>query len=125
MKKKNLIIGGVALALAAAGVFLLLRKRKPGGTSGTSGTSETGTSGTSGTSGSMSGMAPFQKYTVTTSSSNLNVRKQPNTSSEIIGSLPKSSTIFARPSGNVGWHEYSSDGINNSGFVSSQYITKA
>ena len=66
----------------------------------------------------------FAKHIVTTSTSNLNVRSGPSTSSSIISTLPKGSEIFAKPSGTSGWHEYSSDGITSTGFVSSQYVTK-
>lgn len=66
----------------------------------------------------------FEKYVVTTSTSNLNIRSGPSTSSSTIGSLPKGTEIFAKPSGTSGWHEYSSDGVISSGFVSSQYVTK-
>lgn len=66
----------------------------------------------------------FEKYVVTTNTSNLNVRSGPSTSSSRVGTLVKGSEIFAKPSGTSGWHEYSSDGITSSGFVSSQYVTK-
>ena len=66
----------------------------------------------------------FAKHIVTTSTSNLNVRSGPSTSSSIISTLPKGSEIFAKPSGTSGWHEYSTDGKTSSGFVSSQYVTK-
>jgi uncharacterized protein YgiM (DUF1202 family) len=66
----------------------------------------------------------FEKYAVTTNTSNLNVRSGPSTSSSIVGTLVKGSEIFAKPSGTSGWHEYSSDGKTGSGFVSSQYVTK-
>jgi uncharacterized protein YgiM (DUF1202 family) len=66
----------------------------------------------------------FEKYVVTTNTSNLNVRSGPSTSSSIVGTLVKGTEIFAKPSGTSGWHEYSSDGKTSSGFVSSQYVTK-
>jgi uncharacterized protein YgiM (DUF1202 family) len=66
----------------------------------------------------------FEKHIVTTSTSNLNVRSGPSTSSSIITTLPKGSEIFAKPSATSGWHEYSSDGTTSTGFVSSQYVTK-
>ena len=69
-------------------------------------------------------LSGFDKYVVTTSTSNLNVRSGPSTSSSILGTLPKGSEIFAKPSSTTGWHEYSSDGKTSTGFLSSQYLTK-
>lgn len=66
----------------------------------------------------------FEKHIVTTSTSNLNVRSGPSTSSSVVSTLPKGTEIFAKPSGTSGWHEYSTDGKTSSGFVSSQYVTK-
>lgn len=66
----------------------------------------------------------FEKYTVTTNTSNLNIRSSASTSSSIVGSLSKGSEIFAKPSSTTGWHEYSADGKTTTGYVSSQYITK-
>ena len=59
-------------------------------------------------------------YKVTTVVSNLNVRQQPNTSSAIISSLPKGSTVSAKASSTSGWMELCSQ----SGFVSATYLTK-
>ena len=64
----------------------------------------------------------WKNYKVNTIASPLNVRKSPDKSSEKIGSLPKGSTIKARPSSSFGWYEYSSDGENISGYVSQQYL---
>jgi len=66
----------------------------------------------------------FDKYTITTTSSSLNVRKEPSTNSSIVSSLPKGSEIFAKKSAIDGWSEYSKDGADVDGYVSSQYITK-
>jgi uncharacterized protein YgiM (DUF1202 family) len=66
----------------------------------------------------------FSKHIVTTMLSNLNVRSTPSTSGNIIDSLPKGTEIFARPSQTSGWSEFSTDGTNVAGYVSSDYITK-
>ena len=67
---------------------------------------------------------PFQQYVVKTLVSNLNVRQSPNTSSAIVASLKKGSSVYARPSSTSGWFEYSADGSNVTGFVSSMYLSK-
>ena len=66
----------------------------------------------------------FEKYVVSTNTSNLNVRSGPSTSTTIVTTLPKGTEIFAKPSSTSGWHEYSTDGKTGIGFVSSQYVTK-
>jgi hypothetical protein len=66
----------------------------------------------------------FQKYKVTTLVTPLNVRSSPSSSASKINSLPKGSVIFAKPSSTSGWHIYSSNGSSESGYISSDYITK-
>jgi hypothetical protein len=66
----------------------------------------------------------YQKYKVVTSTSNLNVRQSPSTSSSVLMTLAKGSTIFAKPSSTSGWHIYSKDGVSQTGFVSSEFISK-
>jgi uncharacterized protein YgiM (DUF1202 family) len=67
----------------------------------------------------------WKKYKVNTASTNLNVRSGASTSSGIVSSLAKDSIIWAKPTSNSGWYEYSSDGSTRSGFVSSQYLILA
>lgn len=69
-------------------------------------------------------VSTFEKYTVTTTASNLNVRLEPSTNASIVSSLPKGSEIFAKDCSTTGWCEYSKDGSKVDGYVSSQYITK-
>jgi len=58
-------------------------------------------------------------YIVTTVSSNLNVRSSASTSSAIVGSLAKGSTVSAKQSSTSGWLEL----CDGSGFASGQYLT--
>lgn len=58
-------------------------------------------------------------YLITTASTSLNVRSQPNTSSTILRTLPKGVTVSAKPSTTSGWMQL----CNIEGFVSSQYVT--
>jgi uncharacterized protein YgiM (DUF1202 family) len=117
--KNKLIVGGIALVLTGLGLYFILRKKSNKGSGSGGNNSGGGTSG-GGTSG---GIGNFQKYRVATSSSNLNVRSSPSTSSTSISSLPKNSIIWARESGTSGWMEYSSDGVNGSGYVSKMYLS--
>lgn len=113
--KKNLIIGASALLLAGIGLYFIFRGTKkesapttpaPGPGTTTPLPIETG----------------YKKYTVETLVSNLNVRQSPSTSSAVVASLPKGTTIFAKPSSTTGWFSYSEDGTKEKGFVSSLYI---
>jgi uncharacterized protein YgiM (DUF1202 family) len=66
-------------------------------------------------------------YKVSTSSSNLNVRSQPNTSSDILRAIPKGQIVLARPSVS-GWMELCSTETTiytPQQFVSSTYLSKA
>lgn len=65
----------------------------------------------------------FRKYKVTTLATPLNVREEASASSAKIGSLPKGSIIWACASSTNGWMIYSEDGSNESGYVSSDYLT--
>jgi len=60
-------------------------------------------------------------YKVTTAVSNLNVRSTPSTSAAIVGSLPKDSIISVKASSTTGWMQL----CDNSGYVSSLYLTKS
>lgn len=73
---------------------------------------------------SSSNSAPFNDYVVNTSSTNVNVRKSPSTSSTVIGSVAKNAKIKARPSANIDWLEYSKDGKTVFGYVSAAYLKK-
>jgi uncharacterized protein YgiM (DUF1202 family) len=59
------------------------------------------------------------KYMVNVSKGNLNIRKEPNVKSKIIGSIPKGKEKYAKKSNTEGWMELCEDG---GGFVSSQYL---
>ena len=113
MKNKNLIIGGVAFLLAGVGLFFIVRGSKKDDKKDDSTTPPPIPE---------LPLPAFQKYTVETLVSNLNVRQSPSTSSAVIGSLPKGSVVFAKPSGTSGWYTYSADGVKDTGFVSSLYL---
>ena len=66
----------------------------------------------------------FEKYIVTTNSSNLNVRTEPSTNGEILTTIAKGTEIFARPFSDTGWSEYSKNGSEADGYVSSDFLTK-
>ena len=65
--------------------------------------------------------AGCSNYKVATASSNLNVRSTPSTSAAIVGSLAKGSTVSVKPSTTAGWMQL----CDNSGYVSSLYLTKS
>jgi uncharacterized protein YgiM (DUF1202 family) len=125
-KTKNLLVGGIALVLAATGIYFIVKGGRKTQDSGSGGS---GASGGSGSGGGTPTPPPtpssgFDKYEVATLVSNLNVRQSPTTSSSVIDSLPKGSVVFAKPSGTTGWYVYSKDGVVDSGFVSSMYLKK-
>mgnify|MGYP000956131906 CR=1 FL=1 len=125
-KTKNLLVGGIALVLAATGIYFIVKGGRKTQESGSGGS---GASGGSGSGGGTPTPPPtpssgFDKYEVATLVSNLNVRQSPTTSSSVIDSLPKGSVVFAKPSGTTGWYVYSKDGVVDSGFVSSMYLKK-
>lgn len=62
--------------------------------------------------------AECKNYLVVTNVSNLNIRKLPSTSSDIVGSLPKGSTISAKASSASGWMQL----CDGRGYASSQYL---
>lgn len=62
-------------------------------------------------------------YYVKTSTKPLNVRQKPSANATLVGSLPKGSQIFGRPSGTNGWIEVSKDGKTTFGFASSTYLS--
>jgi uncharacterized protein YgiM (DUF1202 family) len=68
--------------------------------------------------GQQGGGQECSSHTVVTQSSNLNIRQSPNTSSAIIGSLPKGSLANAKPSSTSGWMQL----CDRAGYVSSQYL---
>jgi len=144
MKNKKIIAIAAASLVAAAGLYLLL---KPKGSRGqTPGPTPDPTPGptpspspfptpkptpTPSPSGNNAERFGYSKYEVTTRVSNLNVRREPNTTSLILGSLPKGTIIFAKAH-SAGWHVTPSPNgfvgeqgdCFDCGFVSSQYITK-
>jgi len=122
-KTKNLLVGGIALVLAASGIYFILKGSKPpkSDNKDNSGGGDNGGNDSTPTPAPSSG---FEKYEVATLVSNLNVRQSPSTSSTVIDSLPKGSQVFAKPSGTTGWYVYSKDGVKDSGFVSSMYLKK-
>jgi hypothetical protein len=69
----------------------------------------------------------WSSYKVNTSSSSLNVRNSPSATATIVGSLPKGSIIYAKPSSTSGWYEYSVNGLSSAvaGYVSSAYLIPA
>ena len=127
-KQKNLIIGGAAALLAIVGLVFIFKgggkkdEPTPGPTPGPNPNpnpnpdpfNPTPTPPVSG----------FSKYRVTTLVSNLNVRQSASTSAPVVGSLPKDSIVYAKPSSTTGWYVYSANGTTDSGFVSSLYLTK-
>ena len=126
-KQKNLIIGGAAALLAIVGLVFIFKggRKKDDVTPPSPGPNPnpnpnpdpfnpTPTPPVSG----------FSKYRVTTLVSNLNVRQSASTSAPVVGSLPKDSIVYAKPSSTSGWYVYSANGTTDSGFVSSLYLTK-
>lgn len=111
MKNKNLIIGSIGFLLAAVGIYFIVK----GGKQDADESIPTPTP-------NLPILPKYQKYSVETLISNLNVRQTPSTNSSIVGSLAKGSIIFAKPSGTSGWYSYSEDGVKEKGFVSSLYI---
>lgn len=113
MKNKKLIIGISAAALAVVGLFLVFKgmKKPEGDTTTPTPNPPTPTP-----------PSEYNKFEVATLVSNLNVRQSPSTSSPVVGSLPKGTIIFAKPSGTSGWYAYSKDGVTADGFVSSLYL---
>ena len=67
----------------------------------------------------------FSNYVVTTLVTSLNIRQSPSITSQILGKIPKGSTVLARPSKTSGWMEYTTDGTNVIGYLSADYLTKA
>jgi uncharacterized protein YgiM (DUF1202 family) len=128
MKNKTLMYALIAIPVLVGGYFILrsMRKRKEETPVPTSTpepqkgglnivkTPETTVTTTS-----------YQNYVVTTQTSNLNIRKQPSTSSAVIGSLNKGSKVLLKPSATSGWMEYSENGNTTVGYVASGYVTKA
>jgi uncharacterized protein YgiM (DUF1202 family) len=114
MKNKNIIIGASALLLAGVGLYFIFRGAKKDATPIDSTPKPTPEP--------LPIESGYKKYTVETLVSNLNVRQSPSTSSAVVGSLPKGSVIFAKPSSTSGWYSYSEDGTKEKGFVSSLYI---
>ena len=128
-KTKNLLVGGIALVLAATGIYFIVKGGRKTQDSGSGGSGGSGSGGSGGSGGGTPIPPPtpssgFDKYEVATLVSNLNVRQSPTTSSSVIDSLPKGSVVFAKPSGTTGWYVYSKDGVIDSGFVSSMYLKK-
>jgi hypothetical protein len=112
MKQKYLI----PLALAAVGIYFILKSKKGKVTPVENPIPEP---------------APSPKivkkgeiYIVNTQSSPLSLRPTPSTKLTAIGTLAKGSEIQAKPSEVDGWHEvYGNDGVFR-GYVSSQYLLK-
>ena len=105
-KTKNLLVGGIALVLAATGIYFIVKGGRKTQESGSGGS---GASGGSGSGGGTPTPPPtpssgFDKYEVATLVSNLNVRQSPTTTSSVIDSLAKGSVVFAKPSGTTGWY---------------------
>lgn len=67
----------------------------------------------------------WNDYVVNTKTRGLNVRKNPDSNSGILLSLPKGSTIKGKASGVKGWFAVSKDGVNTLGYVSSDFLKKA
>ena len=69
--------------------------------------------------------AGYDTYIVTTMSSNLNVRKEPNATSLVIASLPKGTEILATPTADTtDWHTLLDKDLNPKGYISSKFIKK-
>ena len=125
-KTKNLLVGGIALVLAATGIYFIVKGGRKTQESGSGGSGACGGSGSGGGTPTPppTPSSGFDKYEVATLVSNLNVRQSPTTTSSVIDSLAKGSVVFAKPSGTTGWYVYSKDGVVDSGFVSSMYLKK-
>jgi uncharacterized protein YgiM (DUF1202 family) len=67
----------------------------------------------------------YSKYKITTQSTSLNIRENPDVKSKIIGKLNKGQEVLLKASTTNGWMEYSTNGVTTFGFVSSDYVTKA
>ena len=66
----------------------------------------------------------YAKYKVNTITSNLNVRSGPAKTFDIVGTLEKGEVVLAQPSLTKGWFVFSTDGVNQTGYVSSDYLVK-
>ena len=66
----------------------------------------------------------YEKYTVTTTTTNLNVRETPSANGKKIGSLTKGQQILLKKSTTDGWMEFTTNGKTTMGYVSSQFVTK-
>lgn len=66
----------------------------------------------------------YEKYVVTTKTTNLNVRETPSTSGKIIGKLNKGQQVLLKKSTTDGWMELTTNGKVTMGYVSSQFVTK-
>jgi uncharacterized protein YgiM (DUF1202 family) len=106
-KQKKLLFGILALIGAGVGAYFIFRKKPSKG----------------GSSYIPPKPSKFQKFRVSTQTSNLNVRSEPSQSSASIASLPKGTIVFARESSASGWYEYSQDGVNVTGYVSKMYLS--
>jgi hypothetical protein len=105
LTKNKKVIMGVVGVLTALGLYFILKPKKGSRTT------------------PIEPPKPkYEKYKVITQTDPLNVRDTPDGTK--IGSLPKGSIIFAKESDTASWHEYSADGENTSGYVSSQYLEK-
>jgi Bacterial SH3 domain len=126
-KQKNLIIGGAAALLAIVGLVFIF---KGGGKKDDVTPPSPGPNPNPNPNPDPFNPTPtppvsgFSKYRVTTLVSNLNVRQSASTSAPVVGSLPKDSIVYAKPSSTTGWYVYSANGTTDSGFVSSLYLTK-
>jgi uncharacterized protein YgiM (DUF1202 family) len=67
----------------------------------------------------------FSKFNVTTKTTSLNIRQNPDDKSKIIGKLNKGQEVLLKASTTNGWMEYSTNGTTTFGYVSSAFVTKA
>jgi len=66
----------------------------------------------------------FSKYRVVVSSgSNLNIRKEPNSTAQILEKASRDTILLARPSSVTNWMEISKDGISVYGYASKNYLS--
>lgn len=145
MKNKNVLIG-IGVVAAIVGGFLLLRrnlkKKDEEVRENIKGSQEpiAGLDAPTPDSGSIpppaipalnplqavaSFLTNWNDYVVNTKTRGLNVRKNPDSKSGILLSLPKGSTIKGKASGVKGWFAVSKDGVNTLGYVSSDLLKKA
>jgi uncharacterized protein YgiM (DUF1202 family) len=65
----------------------------------------------------------YKKYKITLTDGSLNIRPNPSTTQDPIGSLENGAIVYAKPSSTAGWLEYTTECKAVDGYISEQYTT--